>query len=85
VAALKVILRKLRVQQLQQLREGLFELRFAQLKEDHIRRLTEAVQKHAGTLSLTADFRLMIHLKQVSHGGNLQRLIEVLLPLTLEA
>jgi transcription-repair coupling factor (superfamily II helicase) len=85
VAALKVILRKLRVQQLQQLREGLFELRFAQLKEDHIRRLTEAVQKHVGTLSLTADFRLMIHLKQAPHGGNLQRLIEVLLPMTLEA
>jgi transcription-repair coupling factor (superfamily II helicase) len=85
VAALKVILRKLRVQQLQQLREGLFELRFAQLKENHIGRLTEAVQKHAGTLSLTADFRLLIHLKQVPQGANLQRLIEVLLPLTLDA
>ncbi|WP_141736501.1 transcription-repair coupling factor [Oligoflexus tunisiensis] len=85
VAALKVILRKLRVQQLQQLREGLYELRFAQLKENHIGRLTDAVQKQAAMLSLTADFRLMIHLRQVPQGVSLQRLIEVLLPLTLDA
>jgi hypothetical protein len=70
---------------LQQLREGLFELRFAQLKEAHISRLTEAVQKHAGRLSLTADFRLMMHLKQDLAGSSLQRLIEVLLPLTFDA
>ncbi len=86
VAALKVILRKMRAQQLQQVREGVFELRFSQLKEAQIGRLSDTAQKRPETLHLTADFRLMIHLRSQSQKEpSLQQLIEALLPLTLDA
>ncbi len=84
VAALKVILKILRVAQIQNVQPGLFELRFGQLNEELIKRLTDASLARAAHLSLTADFRLLVRLKnQSTMDQQLKELLEILIPLTL--
>lgn len=83
VALLKVLLRSMRVEQLQLLKAGVYEFRMAQLKAEQIRRLTEASSQRPERLHLTADFRLIINLQAKSPTEELQELIETVLPLTL--
>lgn len=83
VALLKVLLRSMRVEQLQLLKAGVYEFRMSQLKAEQIRRLTEAASQRSERLHLTADFRLMIHIQAKSPSEELQELIETVLPLTL--
>ncbi|MCX6130922.1 MAG: helicase-related protein [Proteobacteria bacterium] len=85
VATLKVILRSLKVQQLQKLPSGMFELRFSQLKEQQIMRVSEACSRRPEVLQLTADFRLIVQLKERKEMVSLlQSLIEAILPLILD-
>ncbi|MES2745798.1 MAG: transcription-repair coupling factor [Bdellovibrionota bacterium] len=83
IAALKVLLRQLRVEQIQALRPTLFELRMGQLQASQIKTLTEACAKQSRILSLTADFKLLVNLGDKPLEDPMQRLIEVLIPLTI--
>jgi len=83
VASLKVLLRKLRVEQIQALKPTHFELRMGQLKAAQIQSLSEACARQSGILSLTPDFKLMVHLSNQALEDPLQRLIEILFPLTM--
>ena len=83
IAALKVLLRKLRVEQIQALRPTLFELRMGQLKAGQIQMLSEACAIQTRVLSLTADFKLLVNLDDKASEDIIGKLIEVLMPLTL--
>lgn len=83
IASLKVLLRKLRVEQIQALKPMLFELRMGQLKATQIQMLTEACALQGRVLSLTADFKLMVNLGDIKDRVPIERLIEVLYPLTI--
>ncbi|MBC7661715.1 MAG: transcription-repair coupling factor [Chitinophagaceae bacterium] len=83
VASLKVLLRKMRVEQIQALKPHLFELRMSQLKEAQIKILSEACALQSRILTLTPDFKLIVNLGAGEIEDPLQRLIEVLFPLTI--
>lgn len=84
IASLKVILRQLRVSQIQRVREGLFELRFGQLRELEIARISEACQAKKDVFHLTADFRLIVKIiSKESPSKEIEILLELLLPLTI--
>lgn len=83
IASLKVLLRKLRVEQIQALKPSLFELRMGQLKASQIKSLMEACALQSRVMSLTADFKLIVNLGETSTEDALGRLIEVLYPLTI--
>ncbi len=83
IGMLKVILRKLRVEQIQAIKTNVFELRMGQLKAEQIKTLAEACSGKNQSLSLTPDFRLLVTLSEESLEKALPKLIENLLPLTL--
>ncbi len=83
VASLKVLLRKLRVEQIQALKPTLFELRMGQLKAAQIQSIGMACARQSRILSLTPDFKLMVNLGDKALEDPLQTLIEVLIPLTI--
>lgn len=83
VASLKVLLRKMRVEQIQALKPDLFELRMGQLKATQIQKIAEACALQSRILSLTPDFRLLVNLTGKGLEDPLQKLIEVLFPLTM--
>lgn len=84
IASLKVILRQLKVAQIQRVRPGYFELRFAQLKESEIMKISQACENQKEHLHLTGDFRLIAKVAAKNEASQeLEALIERLLPLTL--
>ncbi len=84
IASLKVVLRQLRVAQIQRVRDGTYELRFGQLEASAIKGVAEACEQRPKNLHLTADFRLILKTKVVGDTGQeLAELIEQLLPLTM--
>ncbi|MBC7533833.1 MAG: transcription-repair coupling factor [Oligoflexus sp.] len=83
VASLKVLLRKMRVEQIQALKPALFELRMGQLKASQIKSIAEACALQSRILSLTPDFKLLVNIGDKNLEDPLQKLIEVLFPLTM--
>jgi transcription-repair coupling factor (superfamily II helicase) len=65
VAELKVILKQLRVTILLRSEHGMCELKFAALSAEEIQKITAAAQKFPRDFQLTADFRLLIAVRQM--------------------